>query len=128
MSITLELPADLEEKQNAGDNGDEGSEITLELPADLEEKLAAMPEEERRRFAVAAIQKKLSESEVVLGDDPNDPAALAYSPPEKGPKVLSVEAAARIQEAMSAPPPPVTEAMKENIRNYKQSVLRSSAT
>jgi predicted transcriptional regulator len=51
-----------------------GNTLTIELPDDVAAQLSAMPEEERNRFAVAALTSALNES--AEWDESADPEAI----------------------------------------------------
>ena len=74
--------------------------ITLEIPdlsPELEKQLAALPEEERGRYAAALMEKGLAE----LEHSEDDPAALAAS--QGGPKLVSAETMTQLQDLPNQP-------------------------
>jgi hypothetical protein len=89
--------------------------ITLELrelSPEAEKQLAAMPEEERNRLAITAIEKQLS------GKD--DDGAMMIGSPDARPNILSPEEAAAIRNAQETPAQGPTEAMKAAVRRWKE--------
>ncbi len=94
--------------------------ITLELPElspELEKQLAALPEEERGRYAAALMEKGLAES----ATDPDEDDLLMVGPPSTcSPIALSQEAAEKIKAVSEEIPGEPDEWIKQAAENYRR--------
>ena len=89
--------------------------ITLELTElspELEKQLSAMSEEERERFAISAMQRKLTDWE--------DDGQIMVGSSDRRPIPISLEAMDKILALGKTPPREPTERMKKALENHKR--------